>query len=45
MAHALCHIYDRSVIVADIACRNRLLGSTLAIEFCNATESMVIPYE
>ncbi|PKX89059.1 kinase-like protein [Aspergillus novofumigatus IBT 16806] len=43
MAHALCDIHGRSVIVADIACRNLLLDSTLAIKFCDFTESTIMP--
>jgi serine/threonine protein kinase len=43
MAHALCNIHDRSVIVADIACQNLLLDSTLAIKFCDFTESTIMP--
>ncbi|GFF94336.1 kinase-like protein [Aspergillus lentulus] len=45
MAHALCNIHDRSVIVADIACRNLLLDSTLAIKFCDFTESTIMPQD
>lgn len=43
MAHALSHIHDRSVIVADIACRNILLDSDLSVKFCDFTESTVMP--
>lgn len=43
MALALSHIHDRSVIVADIACRNILLDSDLSIKFCDFTESTIMP--
>ncbi|KAL4948033.1 kinase-like protein [Aspergillus filifer] len=43
MAFALSCIHDRSVIVADIACRNILLDSDLSIKFCDFTESTIMP--
>ncbi|KAJ0425967.1 kinase-like protein [Aspergillus carlsbadensis] len=43
MASALSRIHDRSVIVADIACRNILLDSDLSIKFCDFTESTIMP--
>ncbi|RHZ45972.1 uncharacterized protein CDV56_103549 [Aspergillus thermomutatus] len=43
MAQALSHIHRRSVIVADIACRNILLDSDLNIKFCDFTESTIMP--
>lgn len=43
MALALSHIHNRSVIVADIACRNILLESDLSIKFCDFTESTIMP--
>lgn len=42
MALALSYIHDRSVIVADIACRNILLDSDLSIKFCDFTESTIM---
>jgi serine/threonine protein kinase len=43
MASALSRIHNRSVIVADIACRNILLDSDLTIKFCDFTESTIMP--
>ncbi|PWY72165.1 serine/threonine protein kinase [Aspergillus sclerotioniger CBS 115572] len=43
MALALSHIHHRSVIVADIACRNILLDSDLSIKFCDFTEATIMP--
>ncbi|KAL4910273.1 hypothetical protein BDW74DRAFT_173729 [Aspergillus multicolor] len=43
MAMALSRIHNRSVIAADIACRNLLLDSDLSIKFCDFTESTIMP--
>ena len=45
MAHALAHIHDRRVIVADIATRNFLLSSDLSIKFSDFTESSMLPLD
>ncbi|KMU72895.1 hypothetical protein CISG_09856 [Coccidioides immitis RMSCC 3703] len=43
ISRTLARIYDRCVIVADIASRNFLLASDLSICFCDFTESSIMP--
>lgn len=43
MAHALIHIHNRHVIVADISTRNLLLLANLSVKFSNFGESSILP--
>lgn len=43
MARALEQIHSKSVILADIACRNFLLDSDLSIKACDFSEASILP--
>ncbi|RAH63915.1 kinase-like protein [Aspergillus aculeatinus CBS 121060] len=45
MARTLCYIHDKRVLVADIATRNFLLDTELAVKICDFSEASLLPLE
>lgn len=45
MAHTMAYIHDHRVIIADIRLDNLLLDDTLAVKFCDFSESALMPLD
>ena len=45
IAHTLCFIHDRRVLVADIATRNFLLDTDLSLKICDFSEASLLPLD